>query len=53
MTLQAQGFRFVQRGQQWLWVWRGLMLPGDIDCTDMGEDEFERAVMAAQINTPK
>jgi hypothetical protein len=46
MNLLEQGFRFVQRGKEFLWV--PILEPGDIDCTDMDDEEFERTYLAAQ-----
>lgn len=46
MSLQEQGFRYVLRGAAGLWVHPANMKPGDVDCTDMDDDEFEAAVMA-------
>lgn len=40
MTLQEQGFRFVKRWAEFLWVHPADLAPGDTDCTDMSDDEF-------------
>lgn len=42
-TLSDQGFRFTYR-QGSGWSWRQEVLEGDIDATDMTEDEFVQAV---------
>lgn len=45
MNLQEQGYRYVYRPSAHpecgIWIPPELMQPGDIDCTDMGELEFE------------
>lgn len=48
-TLADQGFRLVIRRKGGVivlatWLERHAMLPGDVDCTDMNDDEFEREV---------
>lgn len=46
-SLQAQGFRFVYRagyGCGYTWTHSAEMQATDIDCTDMGDDEFEQFV---------
>jgi len=42
--LQQQGFRFVQRGATFKWVHQFELLAGDLDCTDMSDEQFEAAV---------
>jgi hypothetical protein len=49
----SNGNRLIRRGQQFICMQPHLLEPGDLDCTDMDDDEFERAVMEAQLNTPK
>lgn len=47
MSLQDQGFRFVVRPSELdraLWLHPADMKPGDIDCTDMGDEEFEALI---------
>lgn len=51
MTLPDQGFRFVLRTNESgrlesKWVHPAELLPGDLDCTDMDDDTFERAYHA-------
>ena len=40
----ADHFRFIQRPIQYNWIHKANLLPGDIDCTDMDEHEFEKLV---------
>ena len=47
MNLQEQGFRYVLRGADGRWVHPWAMKPGDVDCTDMSDEEFEAAVEAS------
>lgn len=47
MTLRDQGYRFVRRGVRFDWVHPAEVQRGDLDCTDMGDDEFERVVQEA------
>lgn len=44
MTLKDQGHRFVFRRGVYAWMPRPCMEPGDIDCTDMDDLEFETFV---------
>ena len=44
MNLQEQGFRFVLRGVAGAWMHPEEMRPGDLDCTDMSDEEFEDAL---------
>lgn len=50
MTLPEQGFRFVLRKDEGRlvtgWVHPAEVRSGDIDCTDMDDDTFERAYHA-------
>lgn len=39
MTLKENGWRFVLRGATFKWV--NQAKPGDIDCTDMADDELQ------------
>ena len=43
-TLKQQGFRFVFRTGAFKWTHKNEMLAGDIDCTDMNDQEFEQFV---------
>jgi hypothetical protein len=38
------GYRFVRRGRDFKWVHPLLVEDGDLDCTNMGDVEFEAAV---------
>lgn len=51
MNLQEQGFRFVLRGGAGLWVHPAEMKPGDVDCTDMSDAEFDAAYFSAANTT--
>lgn len=45
MSLKDQGNRFVCRGHRdFRWCHCLEMLPGDIDCTDMSDEDFEALV---------
>ena len=45
MSLRAEGFRFVHRaGLGFTWMHPGTVEAGDLDCTDMSDEEFERTV---------
>lgn len=44
MSLKDERFRFVCRNDKFLWVHKAEMRDGDIDCTDMPEDEFVELV---------
>ena len=45
MSLRAEGFRFVHRaGLGFTWMHPGAVEAGDLDCTDMSDEEFERTV---------
>ena len=47
VTLREHGFRFILRKSDAFWVHPSEMQPGDRDCTDMSDAEFESAVYAA------
>jgi hypothetical protein len=47
MTLRDQGFRFIKRGSEFKWAHPADVQASDVDCTDMGDDEFA-AYVAAQ-----
>lgn len=47
MNLQELGFRFVGRAGRFFWCHPAQICEGDIDCTDMNDDEFAEAVLAA------
>ena len=43
MSLLAEGFRFVHRtGLGFTWMHPGAVEAGDLDCTDMSDEDFER-----------
>jgi hypothetical protein len=44
MNLQKQGFRFIRRGSRYDWMHPTDIQPGDEDCTDMSDDEFDANV---------
>jgi hypothetical protein len=46
MSLQDQGFRFVWRPalRECLWSHPAEVKPGDVDCTDMSDREFEQFI---------
>lgn len=44
MTLKDQGFRFVCRDGKFDWLHPADIKPGDIDCTDMDDVQFEEFV---------
>jgi hypothetical protein len=45
VSLLAEGFRFVHRaGLGFTWMHPGAVEAGDLDCTDMSDEEFERTV---------
>jgi len=46
--LRADGYRFVRRGVQFLWVHPLEMRAGDLDTTDMTDDEFEQVVRGTE-----
>lgn len=46
MNPQDQGFRFCLQGGIFDWFHPLEIKPGAIDCTDMGDDEFEALVRA-------
>jgi hypothetical protein len=49
MGLLAEGFRYTYRaGVGFNWTHPGAIEPGDVDCTDMNDEEFERAVREAE-----
>lgn len=39
-----EGFRFIRRGTEFRWTHRYEVLPSDLDCTDMTDEQFEDAV---------
>ncbi len=40
MTLREQGFRYIKRGEEFMWVHPADLQASDVDCTDMNDDEF-------------
>lgn len=46
MSLQDDGFRFIQCGDRFTWKHRNEIKPSDVDCTDMDDTEFEALVEA-------
>ena len=46
MTLRDQGFRFIKRGSEFKWAHHADVQASDVDCTDMGDDEFAAYVAA-------
>ncbi len=44
MSLKEAGFRYVERKGEFRWVSPAMLEPGDIDCTDMTDTEFEEHV---------
>lgn len=50
MNLQDQGFRYIYRRSAHpdcgIWIRPEFIKPGDVDCTDMSDDDFE-----AMVNT--
>ena len=56
MNLREQGCRFTYRssrpfGEEYQWTHPAEIQAGDVDCTDMGDDEFERFVRANDTTT--
>lgn len=45
MSLQEQGWRFVLRAGKFGWLHPADVEEGDIDCTEMADDEFESLVI--------
>lgn len=45
MSLEEQGWRFVLRAGQFSWLHPADTKEGDVDCTDMADDEFESLVI--------
>jgi hypothetical protein len=45
-TLQDQGYRYIKRGEEFKWAHPAEVMPADVDCTDMTDDEFEAFVIA-------
>lgn len=45
MNLQEQGFRYVYRRSArpdcGIWIQPEFVKPGDVDCTDMSDDDFD------------
>lgn len=50
MSLKDQGFRFVRRIDDFLWVHAAEIRSGDLDCTDMTDEQFEMTV--GSVPTP-
>lgn len=48
MTLHDQGRRYVFRDGAFVWSHPADMTSGDMDCTDMNDDEFETFVEAVK-----
>lgn len=53
-TLKDAGFRFICRRvfgcrPDYKWVHPASLRPGDVDCTDMGDEEFARFVQAGGV----
>jgi hypothetical protein len=45
VSLLAEGFKFVHRtGLGFTWMHPGAVEAGDLDCTEMSDEEFERTV---------
>lgn len=44
-----RGMRFVDRAGDFNWRHKLEMLPGDIDCTDMDDAQFEAQVMTHNV----
>ena len=44
--INTNGQHFVRRGAQFLWIFPELMLPSDLDCTFMDDEQFAQAVRA-------
>jgi len=40
-TLRDPHFRFVFRAGDYRWIHKNEVIPADIDCTDMNDQEFE------------
>jgi hypothetical protein len=45
MSLEEQGWRFVLRAGLFEWRHPADVVDGDVDCTDMADDEFELLVL--------
>jgi hypothetical protein len=45
MTLQDKGYRYIKRGDAFTWAHPLEVQPGDVDCTDMTDAEFEAFVI--------
>lgn len=52
MTLRDQGFRFVKRGDEFKWVHPADLQPGDTDCSDMTDAEFDALVLGTKPPAP-
>ena len=50
MGLDKQGFRFVLRGADYLWVHPLEVRASDIDCTDMSDEQFEEFVLDHEVS---
>jgi hypothetical protein len=53
VSLRDEGFRYVHReGVGFTWLHPGTVEAGDLDCTDMSDEEFEAAVKAHDGHAP-
>lgn len=50
MSLQDDGFRFIQRGDRFTWKHGNETTLSDVDCTDMTDTQFERLVESVRCN---
>lgn len=49
MSTQARpGSRFVRRGAEFRWTHALEMQPGDLDCTGLNDEQFERVVVETE-----
>jgi hypothetical protein len=46
-TLRDEGYRYIKRGEAFQWTHPLEVEPGDFDCTDMTDAEFEAFVIGA------
>jgi hypothetical protein len=44
VSLKDAGFRLIERRGEFRWLSPAMMEAGDVDCTDMSDDEFEEFV---------
>lgn len=52
MSLLAEGFRFIHRTSiGFTWMHPSAVKAGDLDCTDMSDEEFERTVSQSDAPT--